>query len=186
MREVIVCSKSDLRIALFLFGWGLFGGLGYMLMFWFWWVFFFWSCRSISGNAGRASFKDRKDFPVYKIHVHLWLEFFSSSRQTVQKIYELWIRKIVILLFLKVSQVYLFSENNRAHFSSSKVIKLSISMHSFFTALSFSFWQSLSIWHARLTLFLWKKVPAPNFPPQSHILQLLLKQTEKVNFSWKC
>lgn len=47
----------------------------------------------------------------------------------MQKIFELWIRKVMILLFLKVSQVYLFSENNRAHFSSSKVIKLSISTH---------------------------------------------------------
>lgn len=120
------------------------------------WIFFIWSSVSISGNAGRAAFKNRKEFPLYKIHVHLWLEF-SSSRQAVQKIFELWIRKVVILLFQKVSQVYLFSENNRAHFSSSKVIKLYISMHSFFTALSFSFWQSLSIWHERLTLFLWKK-----------------------------
>lgn len=102
--------------------------MGFVLLC-FWRVFFIWSCISVSANAGRGTFKDRKDFPVYKIRVHLWLEFFSSSRQTVQKIFELWIRKVTILLFLKVSQVYLFSENNRAHFSSSKVIKLSISTH---------------------------------------------------------
>lgn len=154
MRGAIVCVKSDFRIALFLFVWGLFWGSRYI--FCVWRIFFIWSCILILGNAGRAAFKNRKYFPVYKIYVHLRLEF-SSSRQAVQKIFELWIRKVVILLFQKVSPVYLFSENNRAHFSSSKVIKLHISMHSFFTALSFSFWQSLSIWHERLTLFLWKK-----------------------------
>lgn len=116
VREGITCGKFDLRTAFF---------------------FSSSSCISISGSAGREAFKNRKDFPVYKIHVHPWLEFFSSSGQTVQKIFELWIRRIVILLFLKVSQVYLFSENNRSHFSSCKVVKLSISMHSFSTALFF-------------------------------------------------
>lgn len=113
------------------------------------WVLFvclaFSSCISASESAGKEAFKNSKAFPVYKVHVHLWLEFLSSNRQRVQKIFELWVGRIAILLFLKVSWVYVFSENNRTHFSSCKVVKLSISMCSFSTILSFSFWQSLSI-----------------------------------------
>lgn len=122
-------------------------------------LFFSSSCISTSGSACREAFKNRKDIPAYKIQVLLWLEFFSNSGQTVQKIFELWMRGIVILPILKVSQVYLFSENNRTQFPLCKVVKLSISLHSFCTALSSSFWQSLSIWQKRFTLFLWKNLP---------------------------
>lgn len=52
--------------------------------------------------------RKKKGFPMYKSQVCLWVEFFSSNEQTVQKIFEMWIRRTLILLYLKFSSIIYF------------------------------------------------------------------------------